>query len=327
MKPILKDHPDKILLLAYLDAPISEELKDVRRHVVSCSSCREFLAKTQSIMGAIKHHPIPEAGALSDGHPEEQDIANYVEWRTGSEQVKGIKSHLDACGLCTKRALHYALHSAEMRRVLSETPISNEAIDKHKLTEKYNPPIPPLKKRGIWKRIFSWRIPAWFGVPATAFATAILVFIHLGQDRNDVEQQVQTVQQEKAKIIIAYQEKPEITFSPIKGKTPGIGFFSQSRGETRPFAGLTVQRVSRTHYHVSWIPIEGVASYDIHVFTDGPIGKRSFVMKATGIAEASTIMDLSPLDSGERYLWELTGHMNDGRLFMTSGGFVVALYP
>ncbi len=327
MKPISKDHPDEMRLLAYLDAPRSEELKDVSRHLVSCASCTEYLAKTQSMMGALKRYAMPESEASNDSHPDEQAIANYVDGRTGSRGDEEISAHVDACGLCTKRALHYAIYSAELRRAVEESPTSNEATDKYKLTEKYNPPISPLRKEGIWKRIFSWRLPIWFSVPATAIATAILVFILLGQDRNEVGQQIQNAQQEKTKIILAYQENPVITISPKKRKTPGIGFFSQSRGETKPFGGLTVQRVSGKQYRVFWPPIEGVVTYDIRVFTDGPVGKRSFVAKATGVQETSIIMDLSSLDSGERYLWELTGYMNDGRQFMTSGGLVVALYP
>jgi len=325
MEPISKYHPDEMCLLSYLDSPRSEDVKDVCRHLVDCVSCREYLVKTQSMMGALKQYAMLESDASSYNHPDDLAIANYVDGRAGSRQDEEIRAHVDGCGLCTKRALHYALHSAELRREMSESSVLQESES--------TPPLSPLpqgegkQKKSFYHCIFSWRIPVWFGVPATAFATAILVFILVGQDRKDVGQRAQTAQQENAKIVLAYQENPQITILSKKGKTPGIGFFSQSRGETKPFGGLTVKRISGNQYRISWPPIEGVVTYDIRIFTPGPVETRSYIASITGVRETSIIMDLSSLEPGERYLWELTGYMNDNKRFMTSGGFVVALYP
>lgn len=180
-------------------------------------------------------------------------------------------------------------------------------------------------KKSVYFRIFSWRMPMWVCVPVIAIATSILVFIFLSQTRRDSGQQTQTAQQEKTKVILAYQENPKIIISPIKGKTPGIGFFSQSRGETKPFGGLSVQRISNSQYLLTWPPIDGVNLYDIRVYTPGERGERSLVIELKGLQETNVTVDFSSLEPGQRYSWELDGYLTDGRQFMTSGVFVVAL--
>ncbi len=356
MNKMNENHPDENLLMSYLELPDSEEVRNVRRHIISCVSCRELLANVQSIIGTLKVRPLTEAYVAGADHPEEEDISKLVDGRFTSDQKNRIKAHIDACSLCTKRMLHYALHSAELRKAMSEETvdeavISNRVADeasskdvlhgvfsehsrmdqKDTSADTASHPSGARNDRSsgqpFFRRIFSWRMPVWLGVPATALATAILVFVLFSQGHQDVEQQASTAQQEQTKIVLAYQEKQEITISPMTGKTPGIGFFSQSRGETRPFKGLTVRRISGNQYRVSWPPVEGVVAYDIRVFTSGPTEKQTFVTKVMDVRDTSIIMDLSSLIPGETYVWDLTGHMEDGRMFMTKGGFVVANFP
>ena len=307
MKPITENHPDEIRLLTYLESPKSEDVKDVRRHLITCASCRDALARAQALVDTIKLSPLPEKQVSGAGHPDEQIIADYVEGRISSIQKQQIKGHIDSCDACTKAVLHYAMHSAEMRREISEASVLKEAVMSEKLTkdDENEAPSPgpspaggegakiispPLqgegqggdglfsdKKKSLYRRIFSWRMPVWVGVPVTALAAFILVFIILNQTRRETGQQAHIAQQEKTKIVLAYQDNPKIIISPLKGKTPGIGFFSQSRGETKPFGGLAVQRISSARYRISWPAIDGVKLYDIRVYTPGERGMRSLV--------------------------------------------------
>lgn len=317
MKPISENHPDEIRLLAYMESPRSKEVKDVRRHLITCASCRQSVAKAQSVVRTIKLTSLPEKQVLRADHPDDQSIADYIEGQINPAQKEQIKSHIDSCDYCTKAALHYAIHSAEMRREIVKAP----------------PPLNPLpqgegkQSTSIWQRIFSWRMPAWVWFPATAFAAALVVFIILNQGQKETGTQPQIAQQEKAKVILAYQENPNIIFSPMKGKTPGIGFFSQSRGETKPFGGLTVQRISSSQYRLSWDPIDGVKLYDIRIYTSGKRGERSLVIALKGLQETNVSVDFSSLEPGQRYSWELDGQLTDGRQFVTSGVLVVAFYP
>lgn len=312
--------PDKLRLIACLESPDSNDAKDVRRHLVSCASCRNTLSIIQTMIKTIKLAPPSDNKVSAGTHLDEQAIADFIEDRSTLDEKRYAHEHLNGCDLCSKWALHYILHSRELQRAISAQSASAEDVAAS--IEARNPATETKSVKPSYKRIFSWQIPFWIGIPATAAATILLMVFLFRYGDYDRGQISKVSQEKKIKIIMSYQENPQIIISPKIRDMP-FGFAYAPQVEKRPFPGLSVERVSDTQYKISWPPIEGVELYDVRIFDAGVPGERNLIAEVKRAGDTNILLDLSVLVPGERYAWELDGHMKDGRRFMTKGGFVV----
>lgn len=296
-------HPDEALLAGYAESPDSDEFREVRRHLTSCSACRKTVVTVQAAVRAMRTFPSIEIEPPSGDHPDEMTLADYVDKRLAPSRHEEIARHVEECGFCTKAALHYATHSAATQR--DQTPIVDVAPQR--LPEVTREKLPANgRKRGV----LSWRMPVWIGVPATAAATAVLVLIGLqARDRQPV--------------IVAFQDNPVVVFSPAEGAPPGIGFFGSAREQTKPFGGLTVRRDGDRHLVVKWAAVEGAVDYSLQLSL-GDSGNGGLIGRATttGATEArvAVVRELQP---GRRYEWALSGHTQDNGIFVARGSFVL----
>lgn len=296
-------HPDEALLAGYAESPDSEEFRDVGRHLGSCSACRKTVTAVQAAMHAMRTFPQMGIDAPSGAHPDELTLAGYVDKRLAAGRHEDIARHVGGCGFCTKAALHYATHSADMQRALS--PLAEAAPQRG--------PEVVREKRSAGEKgrgVFSWRMPVWIGVPATAAATVVLVLVGLHE-------------RERVPVIVSFQDAPEVVFSPPEGAPPGIGFFGSAREQTKPFGGVTIRRDGDKHLIVKWEEVEGAVDYSLRLFARDP-GNDFFIgraqVKGTTEARVAISRELTP---GRRYDWELSGPLLNNGFFVARGAFVL----
>lgn len=306
-------HPEEIRLISYLESPHSDDFADIRRHLITCAVCRKNVMALQTALEDIKHLTPVMAEQSSGEHPDELTLAEYVDGRIPSGQTIKIKQHIAECNFCTKAALHYAMHSADHAQILEEPIHSGGKAE--------------VSHPGFFSRLFSFQMPAWIGVPATALATAVLIFviISLYNDKEALKTaSYQAETEQKVIKVISYQDSPEVVFTPPKGAMPGIGFFGGARKRTEPFGGVEIQPQDEKHFIVRWSEIKTARLYEVRVYSTEKRG-RTLIGQTTTSGKTEVSLQVSGMMPGKRYEWELMGQTIDGGGFLTRGGFVVGV--
>ena len=301
------NHPDKTRLAAYLESVKSDEFRDVRGHLVTCSVCRKDITAMQNALHGLKRFPQSLEVQPEGEHLSEMVIADYVERRLPADELAATKQHVMGCGFCTKAALHYATHSVETQR-MGVSAEGTEFLDRIPQVIQEMPRRLGRKEGGF----FSWRMPVWIGVPATALATLLLILL------------LSHPTQKESLEVVSYQDKPEVVFTPPKGEVPGIGFFGEARQRTEPYGGLTIHPQDDQHLDIKWSEIKTAKVYEIKIYSSGEEG-RTLIGQTSTSDKTEVVLQISGMMPGKRYEWELSGKTLDERRFLARGGFVVGL--
>lgn len=303
-KAISENHPDEILLIAYLESPRLSEFRNVRMHLITCPVCRREVAALQMTIEALRHHPTVIMEELSGDHPDEVTIADYVEKSMPQERRAEVKQHLLACNYCTRATLHYALEIAQTEReglgATESSPLKPDLQEAER----------GAGRLGKLAGILSWRMPVWIGVPATALAVLTLFLIFSGK--------------ESRLTVVSYQDKAEVVFSSPKGDIPGIGFFGGAREKAEPFGGLTIHPEDAQHLRLKWSEIETARLYEIRIYSSNGDG-RTLIGEAGTSGSTEVLLRVSGVVPGKRYEWELSGTAANDLRFLARGGFVVGM--
>jgi len=317
---ISENYTDVMRLVSYLESVHSAEFRDIRHHLATCSICREKVMDIQSTINSLKGF-VPSASGYPGGeHPGELAIAGYVDRKLPPDRLSEISQHLDQCGYCTKATLHYAICSVEMGR--KNPPMDSEVQRFLRQSE------PEKRSRRNWRfrSLFLWRMPAWIGVPATALATMLFIFLlsHLN-DREVVKVITnQEAPEKRGYDIVSYQDKAEVVFTAPKRDIPGIGFFGAARKRSEPFNGLQIRAQDDRHLFLKWSEIKTARLYEVKVYSVGDQG-RTLIGQAATSGNTEIVLNISGIMPGRRYEWELMGQTTDGGGFFTRGGFVVGV--
>jgi hypothetical protein len=304
-KAISENHPDEVQLAAYLEAPQLNEFKEVRRHLIGCPACRKEVTALQTMVRGLQNASMATVENPPGDHPDEVSIADYVEKRLSDERRAEIKQHIFGCSDCMKATLHYAIESAEGEGSTKAAPVPVRSV-LLKTPEKEAGPTE--KSHGI----FSWRMPVWLGVPATALATLLLVILLSPRSEKEALQ------------VVAYQDKPEVVFTAPKGDVPGIGFFGGAREKSEPFEGLNVRPEDDQHLRLKWPEIKTARLYEVRLYSSNGEG-RTLVGQASTTGGTEVLLQVSGMMPGRRYEWELSGTTTNNNNFIARGGLAVGV--
>ncbi len=283
-------------LIAYLDAPASAQSREVGAHLVSCRDCR-----TQaSLLSAVRAQAAgrSELGDLSEA--EQLRIAAYVDGESpGAAQETAARLAADKQQL--KAALHYACHSAAMRRALASEAETSAPLQASRAST------------GRWRMVtalLDWRPSVWISAPLGAALTLVVVWM------------IMPAQQPPSGVIVAaYQDRAVLSFRPDAPVQPGIGFFSAAKQFERPFARMEIALTAQQQLQLRWAPVAGAHSYSLELF----IIEQEQRTALGKVSTPSAMAEIAPFNAkpGNRYEWELSGQTNDGYVFSTKGGFVI----
>lgn len=305
-------HPEAEDLIAYLENPKAEALSDICLHLAQCRECRNQADTLSNLEKLIKSNAV-ELSAYEGEKSNElkfaeeaYQIESYVDGEGEADFNKRISAMIEGEHQALKTALHYACHSSAMKRELeaeqSVTPSPTISI---------NQQSSHLSRLAAWARsINKWFSPStWIAIPATAFATALLV-INLAP----LSMLPGTV------TLAQYQDNPVVQFQDNK-QLPGIGFFSKSVNVIKPFNNMTISMPDANSIMLDWPKIEGAVSYTLQLQM---IDNGQKVILAEKTTEKSRL-SLSGIDSrtNQRYEWILSGKTSDEQTFYTTGGFVI----
>lgn len=301
---ISNNHPDEAILVGYIESPKSDEFQFIRRHLISCPVCRKKVTSFQTMLHLLKSAPPMTIEKQAGEHPDEIDLADYVEKRLSSDQYNEIKQHILGCGYCTRAVLHYSTSTAEMEKdsIQIEETVSIRPKPKNIRTGD------SLSTK--LRHAFSWRMPVWIGVPATALAAVALFFIIMTGEKDRLS-------------IVSFQDRPIVVLTAPGGDQPGIGFMGSARERSIPFEGIKINPEDDTHLRLKWSKIENALFYEVKIYsTNDP--DHTLIGQAEPVGLTETIIQVSALTPGKPYTWELSGKMKDGGRFLTRGEFVVA---
>ncbi|MFV2060800.1 MAG: hypothetical protein ACC653_08945 [Gammaproteobacteria bacterium] len=300
-------HPSTENIIAFLEAPDSLDYNDLELHLASCSGCRlqvnrlsqlqkdllspDFVQQ-QLLQGITSKKSTEFETALSEGK-----IENYVDNKLDKNEYQNIDELVKNDPQALKAALHYASHKSAMQRELAEP-----AIDVAKRTNYFD-------LVALFKKYFTMTIPAWVMIPATGFASIVLVIFMNSQ----------LVNQQDAIKIASYQDNAVIQYSG-KNTPPGIGFFSNAFTKVKPFNNVKIEVVGESTLKLNWPKIENAVSYSIRVQKIDK-GQNIIVGELTGPNTTVEFKDIK-LDKQVRYQWILTGKTTANETFYSSGGFV-----
>lgn len=305
------NHPDTEQLTAYLTNPQSGEFMDLRLHLARCVDCRAEV----SVLAELKENPLPglaEAGLDSDdafhNATQEQLIEKYVDGVLDGEERQEVETLLQTDPRAIKAALHYASHSAGMKRALYDSP-DGVIPDQSKL----RPDNKTSARPSLLNAINNWlqlRAPVWLAVPATAVVVALFSITMTPLLTSTTSQFT----------VASYQDNPVIRFEQ-KNRQPGIGFFANAGKTEQAYATIKTRLFDGNMLDLSWPVVAKAVSYKIQLQLIKN-GQRTNVGElTTKLAQAS--FKRVPDDTGHRYEWVLSGNTTDGKTFTTHGGFVI----
>jgi len=303
------NHPEMVNLIGFIDDPDASEFRDIELHLASCADCRQKLSDLSQLQINLKSNDfVRQHAALTSKETKSVnvttalnngDIENYVDQKLSSERLQDIAKLLNDEPHSLKAALHYASHQSAMNREISE---SNS-----KVSDSSN----KFKFLSIIKKYFTQATPAWVMVPATGFATVLMLMV--------INLQFQIEQNQDSNKIASYQDNAVIQFS-ARNTQPGIGFFSNARKNTKPFDNVTVSISGDGTLEIYWPPVENSLSYSILI-------KKIENEKTTAIAQQLLSVNRVKfkniqLEKNRRYQWILTGKTVDNNSFYATGGFI-----
>ena len=283
----------------YLAEPTATEFDALRRHLISCSECRE----QASLVSRLRDKETPLACNQSLTEDDELHIADYLEGRMSANQDEEIAKRLASDKQAQKAALHYATSRAAMRRVLGDS-IGSAAVAERQQGDS-------MGLVTAVTRFFNWRPLAWISAPAVAALTLLVAVIVYPAQQNSVSAGL---------LVATYQDHAVVTFNQQNAAQPGIGFFSAAKKTEQPFAKMDVTVTNDHALLMRWSPIVNSENYRLKLFVIND-NQRSPVGEVTSETPAAVLEGFIPRP-GSRYEWALSGQTSDGFLFSTKGGFV-----
>lgn len=288
----------------------SSSNQEVLDHLANCEECRNQVSMISALQDCWPD--ISQQSELSDD--QHQLICDYIDGSLQPEEAKAVKLLIDTWPDAMKAALHYQSHSDQMQAILTRSDDASEhvqpvTIDSESILSSLSHSIGQL---------FNFRSPMIYTMALTAsLFAAILALLQL------------PVMQQERVMIASYQDNPTIQFTD-QNELPGIGFFSQSGSDSKPFEDITIELIAENTIKISWPEVAGATLYKlrIQVFNQG----KKTVLKENSTQANHTTFQLEPgkLNTADksghnkRYEWVLYGNTQDDRLFYASGGFVIS---
>ena len=302
-------HPTLNMLVGYTDSPRSGENETVRKHLVGCAPCRLRVAKLTALSRGIKQE-IPLLAGDNDESLARR-AALFVDREAGDAPDPQGEQSPHSNPELLRAALHYATHSAAMRREIATTqagtaPVgtagSVRAVERAELD--------------IWlsrlKWLFSWRntMPVPLPLAYVALLTLALMWPLVMQHGAP------------ALTLAVYQDKPLLIFKSEQAPGASIGFFGQASQQTVAYGPVSIVQDKHGSLLVSWSAVAGAKQYDFSLYKLDN-SQRALVKAATSDTTQAVLRG-AELAANQRYEWRLSGVTSDGRAFSTSGGVVAA---
>lgn len=306
-------HVDIDALTSYLAAPHSADAGKIGLHLAQCAPCRSRLETLSAMRGhlTVAGGDDDERCEGSDGQLaqmfEHQEIERYVDGGLTEGEGRRVAAQLKGSPQALKAALHYASHSAAMRRGLNPGEPSSAAgdTDSRRVQDKS-----PWKAH--WTAVTAWlsrRIPLWTTLPVGGLATGILL-VSLTFMQTPSGGHVQ---------IASYQDNPVVQFR-APSQAPGIGFFGTAAKSSLPFEPVRVAAVGTDGVTISWPAIPAAKAYVVRL-TRRQHGGSTPLAERTTTATTATFEGLEIIVD-HRYVWTLSGKTTDKKDFYAEGGFV-----
>ncbi|VAW92053.1 hypothetical protein MNBD_GAMMA22-2323 [hydrothermal vent metagenome] len=305
-------HPELVTIMGFIDDPDTMEFENLGLHLATCNACRNKAAELTELQSNLKssdfihQHIRYELTENKQKIPQidEQQLEQYLNGNTDSSQRREITEQLQNDVPSLKAALHFVSHQSAMQRKLTvnESKIYTETQNtksRHK----------SLKFSAIIKKYFTLSLPAWLLIPASGFASVLLLMV--------VNVQFQTVDQHIN--IASYQDNAVLEYRK-KAAQPGIGFFSNARKKTVNFKNITITMGDNNTLMLNWPTIKQVSSYTIRLNKVTAAG--SVLLKEKTVKNNSVNFRNIKLDKQRRYQWILTGETSTNEIFYATGGFV-----
>ena len=288
----------------------SSSYQEVLDHLANCEECRNQVSMISALQD--RWPDISQQSELSD--EENQLICDYIDGSLQHEEAQAVKQLIDTRPDAMKAALHYQSHSDQMQATLTRNADACERVQPVTIDSEST----PSSFRHSISQLFRFRSPMIYTMALTAsLFAAILVLLQL------------PVMQQDRIMIASYQDNPTIQFTD-QNKLPGIGFFSQSGSDSKPFEDITIELIAENTIKISWPEVTGATLYKlrIQVFNQG----KKTVLKENSTRANHTTFQLEPgklnmadkSGHNKRYEWVLYGNTEDDRVFYASGGFVVS---
>jgi len=300
-------HPSTENIIAFLESPNSSEYHDLELHLATCCDCRQQANQLSQLQKDIQSSDFIQQKLMQDismvksteleAALSDSKIENYVDQSLDKNERDSIALLLKEDPLALKAALHYASHQSAMQRELSE---QDSEVTK---------PINNFDLISLLKKYISWRTPAWVMVPATGFASVLLVFA--------ISTQVVTT--ESVSPLASYQDNAVIQYSG-KNTQPGIGFFSNAFTKVKPFNNISIELVNESTLILSWPKVSDAVSYYLQLQKIDK-GQNIIIGESTGTENTVEFKNIQ-LQKRLRYQWILTGKTTADETFYASGGFV-----
>lgn len=282
----MNKHPVDDELYEYSRKPELSRFFNLRSHILACPSCQKRLNNIQQAEQWIFHN-------------------SAVQRSTSADLAKNVNVSMDQT---LKEALHKTAHTIAMQG-------AGEHIGQHgSLTDNKNTKPQHTKQKLPFllhlRDIFNRKASLFLSVPVTVLATIVLAVTLLPYFSNDSNELS----------IVAYQDNPHVIFT--SQQSTGIGFFNAAKERSLPFENVVISMNEESKLFLEWPPVSGAQSYMISLSKAGPAAKQEIATMS--VKENYAQFAKVALDSGQRYVWELSGTTVEGGHFKAQGGFVVA---
>lgn len=309
-------HPQVDQFKAFLADPHGEEFKALRLHLLQCVPCRRevdtlaLFTRHGEMVNREENRRAMKADEELEEMLAQQKIESFLDGRLAGDERDAVEKKIAKDRLALKAALHYASHSAAMQREMGADGKKAPLIAGESRGMPAKAPIGNIvpvigawfrRQRAIWFR---------FQIPATALATALLIFILTPLFEGD----------EKGLQITGYRDNPVMHFR-TGDKTPGIGFFSNAPTQTRPFDNVRVSLRDASRVAITWPAVPGATQYTLRL--TGFEGGRETILGEKSTTDTSLVFEGLEIETGRRYEWRLMGRTEEASSFTTEGGFVI----
>ena len=335
----MKQHPDTEQLLDYCLAPTDAHFSELATHLASCAECRNRAAQLSALPQQIKRQAslaITSTHIADDSSSEA--LAAYLDGRLDSASAQRVKQQIHGQADALKAALHYATHSAAMRRELADTaPVTSTqstastqtTIDVTAVSP--DAKIPHAQTPGLGQMIkatlsrwLDWSPHAWISVPVTAvavFSVTLLLLPQLNMQHKSSTSPLPI----SANVIAVYQDDPFISFHAANAQRPGIGFFNTTPAQRESFKPVTLS-INNSGLDMRWPRVKNAQDYQIQLAVyHGTVNHSSEAetLFSQNTSQAAIHFDNFTPEPGRRYEWTISGHTTDNQTFKASGGFVL----
>jgi len=247
-------------------------------------------------------HTEPESLPQADFHLDDETLAAFVEKALETKRRERARQHLAACSHCFEQM-------ARLRKSLSEREAMPRLSTPPDFVRKAKELVPadevsvPLRQR-MWDKIRSIRLPElkwrWkLVIPAAAAVAMILViFIFLNQPA-----------------IRNYAMGGQLRIAEIDP----LGFVGESDSVT--FKGMQVElSADEKNLIFTWPEVAGAKFYHLDLIVNG---EKQRLTPLQGIQTTSFSYPLKGIQLNTKYVWEISGKLEDGRSFQARAEFEI----